>query len=370
MANLGPNFYPKLVQMASELNMKPEDILAVMVSESGINPAANEKRYHASGLMQFMPNTLKGLGYKGNWSDFIKLNGEKQLDYAKQYIADKIRYSGAPITSAAQFYVAEFWPVALKLPGIQNGNPNAVIVEENPKVVIDPKTGRRYSKKYYDIGIKIDAASESQAYKTNTLFHGKVPGAITYGDMMRQVEKNKQSPLYTKALENMKNTTGYEPKEHFEYASKPTSTGSSFSQFLAKLKQLLSIFSFASNRSAFLISVGSSDEYCSTLEYAKVLSAALEEYLDAKTEIHADNSNIEIECKISGDKKVIFDAIKELSAAISDAFKSATKDVGGITSFALVTADNKSDYDLLHPKNMDLHYRKFKLKFAKNGGQK
>lgn len=64
MANLGNNFYPKLVKISSELGMSPEDLLAVMVSESGINPTAHEKKYGASGLMQFMPSTLKALNFK------------------------------------------------------------------------------------------------------------------------------------------------------------------------------------------------------------------------------------------------------------------------------------------------------------------
>ena len=57
-ANLGPNFYPKLVQVASELGMKPEDLIAVMVSESGLNPSAYESKFKGAGLVGFMPDTL------------------------------------------------------------------------------------------------------------------------------------------------------------------------------------------------------------------------------------------------------------------------------------------------------------------------
>ena len=64
MPNLGPNFYPKLVQIASEVGMKPEDLIAVMVSESGMDPSAVEKKFKGSGLVGFMPDTLKGLGFK------------------------------------------------------------------------------------------------------------------------------------------------------------------------------------------------------------------------------------------------------------------------------------------------------------------
>jgi hypothetical protein len=137
------------------------------------------------------------------------------------------------------------------------------------------------------------------------------------------------------------------------------------SGFMAQLYNLLHQFSLASQEShSFLVSVGSSD-YDSSVEYARVLSAAIEEYLDAKTAIHAGEDHIEIECKIIGDKEITADALTELSAAISDAFEYATRGMGSITTFASIAVDSKSKYDLLHPRTADLHYRKFKLKIAR-----
>src|SRR5579885_1376654 len=116
MANLGANFYPKLVQISNELGMKPEDLLAVMTSESGINPSAYESKFHGSGLLGFMPDTLKGLGFKGSWNDFINLTGEDQLDYVKKLVQNNMSLNeGRPFTSAAQYYTANLWPIALKL---------------------------------------------------------------------------------------------------------------------------------------------------------------------------------------------------------------------------------------------------------------
>lgn len=363
MQNLGSNFYPKLVQIASELNMNPEDILAIMVFESGINPGAYEKKYHGAGLIGFMPDTLKGLGFDGKWSDFIKMKGEEQLDYVKQYIKNKAQFNGGPFTSAAQYYVANFYPVALKLPGIKSGDPNTIFLEANPATVTDPKTGRKYSKKYYDIGFKIDPKMESLAYKENPLFHGSVEGAITYKDMMKQVEKNRQNPLYRQAISNMKNTTGYQA------AIQPNETTDtktvSNDGFFDKLFSLLKKFVFASNSNKFLISVGSSDDRASTIEYAYILASALEEYLGAKIAICANQNNVELECEVNGDKKIMFNAVKELSNSISDVFKDATRKIGNITTFALVIANDKSDYPKLHPKMADMYHRMFKLKFVK-----
>lgn len=358
MPNLGTNFYPKLVQIASELGMKPEDILAIMVSESGINPSSYEKGSKGSGLIGFMPSTLHNLGYKGSWQDFIKTSGEEQLDYVKKYIEDKIRFNGSPFKSAAQYYVANFWPVALKLPGIKSEDPSTVFIEENPRTIT--RDGHRYSKKYYDIGFKIDPAYERSAYKSNPLFHGDVPGAITYGDMIRQVKINKSGKLYQQAISAMSNSTNYQAP-----TSTPLKTDTSFMAFFHKLEQLLSSFAAAPSH-RYLISVGSSADHYTTMEYARILSTALNEYFDAEVSICADQANVEIECQAQGDKRILFDAIKELSVGVSDAFKHATRSIGNISTFALVTADLKSDYPLLHPKRADLCWRTFHLKFARN----
>ena len=113
MPNLGPQFYPKLVQIASELGMKPEDILAIMVSESGIDPSnylgRSQKKdpdseNRGGGLVGFMPETLKNLGFRGKMSDFVALPGQDQLDYVKKLISSR----SVPLTSAAQYYVANF----------------------------------------------------------------------------------------------------------------------------------------------------------------------------------------------------------------------------------------------------------------------
>lgn len=365
MVNLGKNFYPKLVQISSELGMKPEDLLAVMVSESGINPAAHEKKYNGGGLLGFMPYTLKSLNFKGSPEEFRKLSGEEQLDWVKKLVESKMPINGGkPFQSAVQYYIANFVPAALKLPGIRKEDPNYAFLEENPEVIKDPKTGQLLSKKYYEVGVRLPIQSERLFYKANPLFHGSTPGAITYGDMARQISKNKQTSTYKQAINNMRNSTGYVPTDH---DTKNTNTlFSGFNSFISKIDRLLNQFSFASQeKNNFLISVGSSSDRLATIEYARILSTAIEEYLGAKTAICVDENNVEIECQINGDKKILFDALKELSIGVSYAFKDATKKIGSVSAFALVTVDNKSDYEILDPKQADLYSRKFKLKFMR-----
>lgn len=366
MTTLGPNFYPKLVQISSELGMKPEDIIAIMASESGINPGVpNQAGSHAIGLIQFTDDTLKGLGYNKDWKEFGSVSGEKQLDYVKKYIESQMTFNGGKPLNATTFYVATYWPVALKLPGVRDGDASTIITEENPPTVRDKKTGRVYSKKYYDIGIKIDPKMESNAYKSNPLFHGPTPGVITLGDMVSQVARTKRGSTYKNAVALMHSAPNYQTNP--SNTDEQTPHRSFLSNFLAKMEKLLNQFvTSASKENRFLITLGSSSDYYMTMEYGRILSAALEEYFGAKINLCASNSDIEIECKINGDKKVLFDAIKELCSGVSDAFKYATKTIGPISTFALVTADVKSDYESLHPKRADLCYRAFKLKFARS----
>ena len=318
MANLGANFYPKLVQISNELGMKPEDLLAVMTSESGINPSAYESKFHGSGLLGFMPDTLKGLGFKGSWNDFINLTGEDQLDYVKKLVQNNMSLNeGKPFTSAAQYYTANLWPIALKLPGVQEGDPNTAFIEANPETVIDPQTGKKYSKKYYELGYRISPAYENAAYKANPLFHGSMPGAITYGDMIRQVEKNKQNPIYQKALAQMQAQTGYQPTKQIDQEPQTNSENDAISNIQSLLSQFMSAlaksyttqYKKANMKKDNIIIKITSNDFWSSMEFARILCLALDEELDIMGSIYTDTNNVEIGCKINKDQHNLLNKI-------------------------------------------------------------
>lgn len=369
--NLGANFYQKLVDIASETGMKPEDILAVMVSESGINPQAHNPHGGATGLVQVMPYVLSGLGFKGTEDDFAKLSGEDQLPYVKRLIQGNMKLNGGPFTSAAQYYVANFWPVGLKLPGVRQGNPNTPIVEEDPETV-----DGKYSKKYYDLGIKIPANQERSAYKANPLFHGSTPGVITYGDMMNQAEKNKRNPIYIKALAAMQNQTGYQPGSSttsMVASNKPTMDSikpESIDQVLQELTQELST---AASDKRFLkklphhnvlITIAAPD-YVSAIEFSRILCAALDEELQAFAYPHTDGmSKVEVECSIAGPALECLQTIEQLSQSIAEAFKDATKKIGGISVRTHCIVNKKSCYQQISLRTADTNFRKFLLKFV------
>lgn len=384
MAGLGDNFYPRLVQMAREVGMAPEDLLAVMVSESGIDPTAHEKKHGASGLIQFMPKTLKGLDYKGTPEQFRNMAGEQQLDWIKKYVVNQMKLNGGPFKSAAQYYIANFFPAALKLPGIRSGNPSTPFVEQNPAIVT--VNGKQYSKKYYDAGIKISPSSEKSAYAANPLFHGKTQGAITYQDMLNQIEKNKRNPKYTRALAAMTQKTNYAPSntlpdpryvaqnKSIQPAIKPaplapinieyTNVLDKFVNMVAAQEKIkLQKIANKLNHSKFMIRL-SSNELNNSIEFARILSMAVKEELQAHSEIYYDDDNVDIIIKVPGESAICFEALNQLNAALVDTFKIATKKIGGINIKTDIYVNSNSNLNPLSSKVATSNYRKFILKFV------
>ena len=350
MPNLGSNFYQKLVQVSSELGMKPEDLIAVMVSESGMNPASVEKKYKGSGLIGFMPSTLKGLGYKGTWEDFTKLTGEDQLDYVKQVVKNNMALNGGPFTSAAQYYVANLWPMGLKLKGVRQGDPDTPIIEANP----EKDASGKYSKKYFDLGIKITADYEGKAYRSNPLFDKDKKGAITYGDIMKQVEINKRSPVYQKSLADMKAAAGYQPqKENTRPTSTPAPESGSSNDLLTILEKYLRQVAAqeANNKKMYkylpshdLVIQIESSNYDNSVEFARILCAVLDEELSAKAFTHTNGCKVEVSCTINGPRTNCFEAVKQLTSATADVFKTATSKIGGIEIKTHCITNKNSSY--------------------------
>lgn len=395
MANLGANFYPKLVQVASEVGMRPEDLIAVMVSESGMDPGAVEKKFKGSGLVGFMPDTLKGLGFKGSWEDFSKLSGEEQLDWLKKLVNGyKSGNGGQPFNSAAQYYTANLWPVALRLPGVRAQDPGAAFIESNPETVTDPKTGKKYSKKYFDIGIKISPEMESNAYKYNPLFDRDKKGAITYGDMMKQVEINKRSPIYQKALVAMQSATDYTPskggpampqqsneneeldKKYLDYnktnqPGTPTATPAT-ENWDKKLDSYLQLVASSekSNKKLYKeflphnnITIVVNADYTDAIEFSRILCSALDEELLAKSYTHVEGNNVEVQCTVPGPAQDCLNAVAQLTEAISGAFQKATVKLGGIDVKTQFLMNKQSSYQKISLSTATTQYRKFLLKF-------
>lgn len=341
--------------------MNPEDLLAVMYYESGLDPAAHNKNGDASGLIQFMPSTLNAMGFDGKDSDFRQLDADKQLDYVNQYVAGKAKFNGGGFRSAAQYYVANLWPVALKLPGVQQENSNTIVIDSNP-------TTRRFP--------NVSLASERAAYKANAGLDLDHDGKITYGDLQGVMQGVKKSTGYKQALEKL--SSGGE----VAVGGKTSPASSSGDNFLNKLDNMLDQFMSAvanlemidhlSKKALYrslpennIIIKLESDDFIDSLEFARILSTALDEEAQAMATIYTDRKTVEVLCKINGPHRACLKAVAQLCSVLEETFKLATKKIGGIDVKTFILPNEKSNYQELDIKLALSAYRQFQLKFIK-----
>lgn len=119
-SSLPDSFYRKLATTAQNIGASPSDLLLVLYSESGLNPAAANhvdgdpnKPIQAKGLNQITPPAIPASGMtKDFWkNEYGSLSAEDQLPYVEKYF--KSMYSG-PYTNPDQIYVVNFAPAYVK----------------------------------------------------------------------------------------------------------------------------------------------------------------------------------------------------------------------------------------------------------------
>lgn len=104
---LGDGFSDKLADVAKNINCDPEDLLTVLYSESSLDPDAKNPS-GAIGIMQFMPSTLKELGY--TTEDIENMSAIEQLDVVQQYFEKNNYYHKGEKLTAAQLYAMVLAP--------------------------------------------------------------------------------------------------------------------------------------------------------------------------------------------------------------------------------------------------------------------
>jgi hypothetical protein len=103
-------FLAKVKQVASNLGIDPNALMAVMYKESRLNPAAVNQISGATGLIQFMPSTANGLG---TTTGALRLMSNlQQLDYVERYL----RPYTSKMKTAIDVYFAVFFPAAIGWP--------------------------------------------------------------------------------------------------------------------------------------------------------------------------------------------------------------------------------------------------------------
>lgn len=112
-AHVSQTFKDRVFWICDTLDIDPDDLMSCMAWESGETFRANVKNMAgsgATGLIQFMPSTAKGLGT--TTAALAKMTPEDQLRYVYKYFkpwAGKLRNLG-------DLYMAILWPKAVGKP--------------------------------------------------------------------------------------------------------------------------------------------------------------------------------------------------------------------------------------------------------------
>ncbi|MBO0946999.1 transglycosylase SLT domain-containing protein [Fibrella forsythiae] len=107
---IGPQLLAAIIDLSQWLGIRPAWLLIIMFKESGLNPKAVNKYSGASGLIQFMPGTAKGLGT--SVEHIRTLTGLQQMEWVRKYFTP---YRGR-MHSLWDTYFAVFYPAAIGKP--------------------------------------------------------------------------------------------------------------------------------------------------------------------------------------------------------------------------------------------------------------
>ena len=107
--DLTPAFFDAWTAMARRLGADPLDMARIAHAESGMNPRAFHPGSNAGGLIGFMPEILRGLGWTGSPEEFRQLSATDQIPYVERYYQP---YRGL-LRNEGLIYVANFLPSRL-----------------------------------------------------------------------------------------------------------------------------------------------------------------------------------------------------------------------------------------------------------------
>lgn len=111
----GEEFLAKVKKIAQNLKCNYRDLLAVMNAESGIKTTAVNGSTNATGLIQFIPSTAKGLGT--SVEQLKNMTPIEQLDYVEKYLQQtksQAGFSADKKLSGGELYALVFRPAKAK----------------------------------------------------------------------------------------------------------------------------------------------------------------------------------------------------------------------------------------------------------------
>lgn len=112
-AKVSPEFRDKVRAISGRLGCAPDDLMSCMAWESGRSFSPSKKNMAgsgATGLIQFMPATAKGLGT--STAALGAMTAVQQLDYVEKYFQP---YKGK-LNTLADLYMAILWPAGVGKP--------------------------------------------------------------------------------------------------------------------------------------------------------------------------------------------------------------------------------------------------------------
>lgn len=137
-------FLAKVRLIANQLGINPEWLMAVMYKESRLNEKAVNSTGGATGLIQFMPSTAKGLGT--TTTALKAMSNVEQLDWVSKYYKP---YKNK-LTSYPDLYLATFYPAALgKADSYIIGAKGSKVSSQNPGIDLN-KDGVITKGEFYD----------------------------------------------------------------------------------------------------------------------------------------------------------------------------------------------------------------------------
>lgn len=179
--DLTDTFFLRWANACGRLGIDPFDLIRVAYSESGCRASAHNKHGNASGLIQFMPNTLLSVGWTKGHEAFRLLPAEEQVQYVERYYRPWCEHC----KSAGLCYVATFLPALTK-----------AAAKEGSGFVL--------------CGLK---GPLSWAYQANTVLDRNNDGRITVGDLEEHIERQCKGSRYNAILWRLRQAMGLEPPD-------------------------------------------------------------------------------------------------------------------------------------------------------------
>lgn len=170
-ADLSDGFFAAVHAVAAAIGTQPEYLLGVMNAESGIRASAHNPNGDASGLIQFMPATLRGLGWTQGHEAFRQLSAEEQMPFVERYYRP---YVPQGLNSTARLYQVTFLPATLS----RGSDPDTVLVDVNNN-------------------------DNAFAYAPNRGLDRRGDGRILVGDLTAYVERAKGSARWREAAQRL-----------------------------------------------------------------------------------------------------------------------------------------------------------------------